>query len=80
NRRYNYFVDGSNDLLNVGSDGDAACTTAPTSSGVQTNSPKPAFTAGAAANIDSDAVCDWWTIDDLNDLKNIVDHKDVDDD
>ena len=28
------------------------------------------FTVGAAANIDSDAVCDEWTIDDGNDMKN----------
>jgi type IV pilus assembly protein PilA len=30
------------------------------------------FTVGAAANIDSDDVCDQWTIDDGNDMKNLT--------
>jgi hypothetical protein len=33
----------------------------------------PAFTAGAQGNIDTDALLDQWTINDVRDLKNYAD-------
>ncbi|MBN1962877.1 MAG: prepilin-type N-terminal cleavage/methylation domain-containing protein [Deltaproteobacteria bacterium] len=62
NYKYNYWVDGTNDL----SSADATCTTKPAGSGSQSTT---AFTTGAAHNLSS---CDTWTIDNANNLTNVA--------
>ena len=69
NYRYDYFVDGTVDITDSvkGLKPDNSHCGKPASSGVQAGT---SFTAGSAANLDSDATCDEWTIDDSNNLAN----------
>ena len=78
--KYNYFINSSSEKKNSAN----VCTTSmgslPT---VAQANPNPdsgvagGFTAGAAANIDGDAACDGWSINDANDLKNNKDDVDA---
>ncbi len=69
--RYNYYI---SDTVRI-EDGSAGCdeSNAGLTAATQSNSDPAAnmrggFTAGAAANIDSDLDCDGWNINDANDL------------
>jgi type IV pilus assembly protein PilA len=70
--KYNYFVNGASDIT----DGNAACTTAPSGTGTQSAT---GFTAGAANNIDADATCDEWMIKDDRTMTTLASKNDVSD-
>ena len=69
---YGYFNGTAGD--NITGSGSAGCTAPP---GVNQNVFQ--FTAGGAGNIDSDATCDEWTINDLNATSNVTGKNDVTD-
>ena len=72
--KYNYWLAASTTYNSQGNTVDNGCAK-PANSGAQSAS---AFTAGAAANIDSDATCDEWLMDNSNNLRQPALKNDVD--